>query len=155
MIQVALYEPEIPPNAGNIARLCAATGAPLHMIGRLGFSFRHPEAKRAVMDYWEKVELHRHLNYTDFRDSIGSARVWLLSTKGGRELWDVAFRADDVLLFGPESRGLPAALLQSHPAAVIRIPMLPDARSLNLATAVGVALYEALRQTGWRAQNES
>src|SRR3712207_2961657 len=146
-IHVALYEPEIPPNAGNVARLCAATGAPLHLIGRLGFSFRHPEAKRAVMDYWESVEVHRHLNHAEFAAAIAPRPVWMLTTKGETPLWEVPFAPGDVLLFGPESRGLPADLLEKAPARCVRIPMLPSARSLNLATAVGIALYEALRRT--------
>lgn len=149
MIEVALYEPEIPPNAGNVARLCAATGTPLHLIGRLGFSFRHPDARRAGMDYWERVRLSRHVNYADFRAAAGARTVWMLSTRGGRGLWDARFGPDDVLLFGPESRGLPDALLDADPDRALRIPMLSSERSLNLATAVGVALYEALRQTGW------
>lgn len=150
LISIGLYEPEIPPNAGNVARLCAATGSPLHLIGRLGFSFRHPDARRAVMDYWEGVELHRHVNYADFAGTIDPARLWMLSTKGERSLWDARFRPGDTLLFGPESRGLPPDLLAIRPDMVVRIPMLPSARSLNLATAVGVALYEALRQCGWK-----
>lgn len=147
-MHVALYEPEIPGNAGNVARLCAATGSTLHLIGRLGFFFRHREAKRAVMDYWEGVDYRRHVSYGDFRAEVGGRTVWMLSTKGERTLWDAAFSPGDVLLFGPESRGLPADLLAADPARVLRIPMLPAARSLNLATAVGIALYEALRQTG-------
>jgi len=149
VIHVALYEPEIPPNAGNVARLCAATGSPLHLIGRLGFSFRHPDAKRAGMDYWERVEMHRHLNYAEFRAALGDARVWMLSTKGEQTVWDARFGAGDVLLFGPESRGLPPDLLASDPSMVLRIPMVREARSLNLATAAGIALYEALRQAAW------
>ena len=149
MPRVALYEPEIPPNAGNVARLCAATGTPLHLIGRLGFSFRHPDAKRAVMDYWEQVDLHRHISFADFLDAAGGSPVWMLSTKGERSIWEAEFGTGDVLLFGPESRGLPDDLLARDRARVLRIPMVPSARSLNLATSVGVALYEALRQTGW------
>lgn len=148
-LHVALYEPEIPGNAGNVARLCAATGSTLHLIGRLGFSFRHPEAKRAVMDYWEGVEHHRHVNHDDFRAAVRGRTVWMLSTRGERTIWNAAFAPGDVLLFGPESRGLPESLLSTDPERVLRIPMLPSARSLNLATAVGIALYEALRQTGF------
>jgi tRNA (cytidine/uridine-2'-O-)-methyltransferase len=151
-LHVALYEPEIPGNAGNVARLCAATGSPLHLIGRLGFSFRHPEAKRAVMDYWEGVEYIRHVNYADFRAAVEGRTLWMLSTKGERTLWEAVFSPGDVLLFGPESRGLPEALLAADPERVLRIPVLPTARSLNLATAVGIALYEALRQTGSPAE---
>jgi tRNA (cytidine/uridine-2'-O-)-methyltransferase len=147
---VALFEPEIPPNAGAVARLCAATGAPLHLIGRLGFSFSHPAARRASMDYWEQVEVHRHVNFDDFLAAVPGRRVWMLSTHGTRPHWDADFASDDVLLFGPESRGLPAELLARDPDRVLRVPMRSEARSLNLATAVAVALYEALRQQHWR-----
>jgi tRNA (cytidine/uridine-2'-O-)-methyltransferase len=147
-MDVALYEPEIPPNAGNVARLCAATGSPLHLIGRLGFSFAHPKAKRAVMDYWEDVDVRRHVAWEDFEAAVQGRRVWMLTTKAQRTIWDADFAPGDVLLFGPESRGLPEALLASAPERCLRIPMVPGARSLNLATAVGVALYEALRQAG-------
>jgi tRNA (cytidine/uridine-2'-O-)-methyltransferase len=146
---VALYEPEIPANAGNIARLCAATGTPLHLVGRLGFSFRHPEAKRAGMDYWEAVEVRRHLNLDEFRAATPGQRVWMLSTRARQGLWEARFRPGDLLLFGPESRGLPASVLDADPARVLRIPMVAEARSLNLATSVGIVLYEALRQAAW------
>jgi tRNA (cytidine/uridine-2'-O-)-methyltransferase len=144
---VALYEPEIPANAGNIARLCAATGAPLHLIGRLGFSFQHPAARRAGMDYWDHVQYRRHVTYEDFRTEAAGARIWMLSTRAERTFWNADFAPGDVLLFGPESRGLPHDLLASDPSRCLRIPMRAEARSLNLATAVGVVLYEALRQT--------
>lgn len=149
MIAVALYEPEIPGNAGNVARLCAATGAPLHLIGRLGFSFAHPKAKRAVMDYWDHLELHRHVSYGDFAAATAGRRRWMLTTRATRSLWDADFAADDLLLFGPESRGLPQDLLDADPDGCIRIPMVGEARSLNLGSSVAVALYEALRRTGW------
>jgi tRNA (cytidine/uridine-2'-O-)-methyltransferase len=146
VVNVALLEPEIPPNAGNIARLCAATGAPLHLIGRLGFSFRHPAARRAAMDYWELATVFRHVAYGDFREAVGDRTVWMLSTRGERLYWDVEYGADDVLLFGSESRGLPAELLAANPERVLRIPIRPEARSLNLGSAVAIVLYEALRQ---------
>jgi tRNA (cytidine/uridine-2'-O-)-methyltransferase len=145
-IQLALYEPEIPPNPGNVARLCAATGTPLHLLGRLGFSFSHPDAKRAVMDYWREVEWRRHVSWEDFRAETCGRRLWLLTTKAERTIWDASFGAGDVLVLGPESRGLPEDLLAAHPGHCLRIPMVPGTRSLNLATAAGVALYEALRQ---------
>ena len=151
MPSVALFEPEIPGNAGAVARLCAATGTPLHRIGRLGFSFSHPAAKRAVMDYWDHLELHRHVSYPDFQSAAGGARVWMLSTRGACSLWDAEFRPDDLLLFGPESRGLPGDLLDLDRARTLRIPLRAPARSLNLSTAVAIALFEALRQTGWQA----
>ena len=147
-IAIAVLEPEIPGNAGAIARVCAATGAPLHFIGRLGFSFRHPAAQRSGMDYWEQVELTRHIAWEDFRESTSGRRVLAFTTKGRQTLWNVTFEVGDVLLFGPESRGLPDAILTELAANTVRIPMMPDARSLNLATSAAVALYEALRQTG-------
>lgn len=152
--QVALYEPEIPGNVGGVARLCAATGAPLHLIGRLGFSFQHPKAKRAGMDYWNDVDLRRHINYEDFRSETAGKMVWMLSTRGERSYWDAQFSAGDVFLFGPESRGLPQTLLAADPRHTLQIPMRPGARSLNLSTAVAVVLYESLRQLA-RAGNAS
>jgi tRNA (cytidine/uridine-2'-O-)-methyltransferase len=148
VVAIALYEPEIPPNAGNVARLCAATGCSLHLIGRLGFSFRHPDAQRAAMDYWEHVELHRHLNFDDFLEGIHPGRLWAFTTRADRSLWQADFRSGDILLFGPESRGLPEDILNSPLCSPVRIPMLADARSLNLASAAAIGLYEALRQTG-------
>lgn len=152
-LHVALYEPEIPGNAGNVARLCAATESPLHLIGRLGFSFSHPEAKRAAMDYWDSISVHRHVNYADFLAATAHQSLWLLTTRAEQTLWDVEFGEGDVLLFGPESRGLPDDLLAAHADRVVRIPMRGSARSLNLGTAVGVTLYEAIRQTETRAAN--
>lgn len=143
---VALYEPEIPGNAGNIARVCAATGTPLHLIGRLGFSFNHPAAKRAAMKYWDQVEVHRHTAYEDFETAVAGRTVWMFSTKGRVELWDADLQTSDVLLFGPESRGLPDDLLKRDPAHTIRIPMRPDVRSLNLSNTVAIGLFEALRR---------
>ncbi|HET7462613.1 MAG TPA: tRNA (cytidine(34)-2'-O)-methyltransferase [Longimicrobium sp.] len=149
-IHVALYEPEIPPNAGNVARLCGATGSPLHLIGRLGFSFTHPKAKRAVMDYWEDVDYTHHVAWSDFAAATAGRRVWMLTTKAERTLWDAGFAPGDVLLFGPESRGLPGDLLAAAPERCLRIAMRPGARSLNLATSAGIALYEAIRQASQR-----
>ena len=149
-IHVALYEPEIPPNAGNVARLCAATGTPLHLIGRLGFSFTHPKAKRAVMDYWEDVDYTHHVAWSDFEEAVAGRRIWMLTTRAERTIWDADFAPGDVLLFGPESRGLPDDLLARETERRLRIPMRPGARSLNLATSAGVALYEAIRQVSAR-----
>jgi tRNA (cytidine/uridine-2'-O-)-methyltransferase len=153
-IQVALYEPEIPGNAGAVARTCGATGTPLHLIGRLGFSFTHPKARRALMDYWQHTEYRQHTTYDDFVSALRPPRVWMLTTKATTSLWEARFGPGDVLLFGPESRGLPEHLLERDPERMLRIPMRPETRSLNLSTAVGVALYEALRQTGGIQQQE-
>jgi tRNA (cytidine/uridine-2'-O-)-methyltransferase len=145
-VHVALFEPEIPGNAGNVARLCAATGSPLHLIGRLGFSFAHPKAKRAVMDYWNEVDLRRHVAWEDFAEATADRTVWMLTTKAERTIWEADFAPGDVLLLGPESRGLPDALLEAAPERCLRIPMVPAARSLNLGSSASVALYEAIRQ---------
>lgn len=152
---LALFEPEIPGNAGNVARLCAATGAPLHLIGRLGFSLDHPRARRAGMDYWEQAEVHHHTSFHDFRAAAPNRTIWMLSTRGERSLWDARFQAGDALLLGPESRGLPAELLEADPRRVLRIPMRGGARSLNLGTSAAVALFEALRQSGWRPGSDT
>jgi tRNA (cytidine/uridine-2'-O-)-methyltransferase len=149
-LQIALLEPEIPDNAGAVARLCAATGAPLHLIGRLGFSLQHPKAKRAGMDYWEQVEVRRHVSLSHFLEAVQPHPAWMLSTHGERTLYDARFAPGAVLLFGPESRGLPTDLLRTDPERVLRIPMRANARSLNLATAVAIALYEGVRQLGFR-----
>ncbi|HEX6912179.1 MAG TPA: tRNA (cytidine(34)-2'-O)-methyltransferase [Longimicrobium sp.] len=143
---VALFEPEIPGNAGNVARLCAATGSPLHLIGRLGFSFSHPKAKRAVMDYWNEVDVRRHVAWEDFAEATAARRVWMLTTRASRSIWEAEFAPGDVLLLGPESRGLPEPLLEAAPERCVRIPMVPAARSLNLGSSAGIALYEAIRQ---------
>lgn len=148
-IHVALYEPEIPGNAGAVARTCGAAGAPLHLIGRLGFSFTHPRAKRALMDYWQHVEYRVHPTWVDFAAAVEGRRTWAFTTRAERPLWEAEFAPGDVLLFGPESRGLPPELVEAHAERALRIPMRPETRSLNLSTSVGIALYEALRQTGF------
>lgn len=139
-------EPEIPGNAGAVARLCAATGAPLHFIGRLGFALTHPAARRAGMDYWDHVDLTRHVTYDDFLETQQGRRIRPLSTRAGNLLWDCEFKEDDVLLFGPESRGLPDSVIQENADLAIRIPMAPEIRSLNLSTSAAISLFEALRQ---------
>ncbi len=146
---MALFEPEIPGNAGAVARVCAATGCPLHLIGRLGFSFQHPRAKRAMMDYRDGVQMERHVNYEDFAVATAGRNVWAFSTRAQRTFWEVEFAPGDVLLFGPESRGLPDEVLAAAGDRAVRIPMMPPARSLNLSTSVATALYEALRQLRW------
>ncbi len=151
MLQVALYEPEIPPNTGNIARLCAATGCRLHLIGRLGFSLSDAHVKRAGLDYWPHVDLHRHVTFADFLNDVQPARLWLIENPAPRRHTDARFEANDVLLFGPESKGLPQSLREQYAEWLLQLPMFtPHVRSLNLSTAVGIAVYEALRQLhGW------
>jgi len=149
MINVALLEPEIPPNTGNIARLCAATFTPLHIVGATGFRLDDRALRRAGLDYWPEVILHRHTKLESLYRELPEARFLYLSTKATRSYLNWQFTSSDCLVFGPETRGLPAQLLSSNWENALRIPM-PNARirSLNLATSVGIVLYEALRQTG-------
>jgi len=147
--QVVLVRPEIPPNTGNIARLCAATGTPLHLVGPMGFRLSDKSVRRAGLDYWEAVELHAHGDWDELRKAVPLAadRVHLFSTSGQRSLFEANFQAGDVLIFGSESLGLPDPILREFPDRVRGIPMhAGDVRSLNLSTSVGIALYEALRQ---------
>lgn len=149
MLHIALYEPEIPPNTGNIIRLCANTGSHLHLIHPLGFVLDDAKLRRAGLDYREWAQVREHASFAAFSDQL-PGRCLAFSTKAGRRLDSVAFRSDDTLLFGPESRGLPEAILASHrPDRLARIPMIPGSRSLNLSNAVAVALYEAWRQLGY------
>jgi tRNA (cytidine/uridine-2'-O-)-methyltransferase len=149
MLSVALYEPEIPPNTGNVARLCAATRVPLHVVGVTGFRLDDRAARRAGLDYWPEVELRRHRDLGALREALPAARFVYLTTKARASYADWGFTGEDCLVFGPETRGLPEELLRANPDACLRIPILnPRVRSLNLATAVAVVLYEALRQTG-------
>jgi tRNA (cytidine/uridine-2'-O-)-methyltransferase len=148
MIRVALVEPEIPPNTGNIARLCAATHTPLHIVGVTGFRLDDKAVRRAGLDYWPEVILHRHTNLGDLKKSLPTARFLYLTTKADKSYSDWAFREGDCLVFGRETRGLPEAVLKANWDRCLTIPILnPKIRSLNLATAVGIVLYEALRQT--------
>lgn len=146
-LQVALYQPEIPPNTGNIIRLCANTGAKLHLIEPLGFTLEDKQLRRAGLDYHEWAELQLQKNYASFIDTVKPARIFACSTKGERFYHEVNYQAHDVFLFGPETRGLPVEILATFsPQNIIRIPMRPHCRSLNLSNAVAVILYEAWRQ---------
>lgn len=149
MISVALVEPEIPPNTGNIARLCAATRVPLHIVGVTGFRLDDKAVRRAGLDYWPEVILRRHANLENLHKSLPEARLLYLTTKAIQSYVDWKFASGDCLVFGRETRGLPEETLRSNWDRCLTIPMLnPKVRSLNLATAVGIVLYEALRQTG-------
>ncbi|HKC66316.1 MAG TPA: tRNA (cytidine(34)-2'-O)-methyltransferase [Pyrinomonadaceae bacterium] len=149
MLQVALVEPEIPPNTGNIARLCAATRVPLHIVGAAGFRLDDRAVRRAGLDYWPEVDLHRHRDMEGLKAALPDARFIYLTTKAERHYTDWQFQLDDCLIFGRETRGLPEDLLHANWDRCLTIPMLnPKVRSLNLATAVAIVLYEALRQTG-------
>lgn len=155
MFDVLLYEPEIPPNTGNVIRLCANTGARLHLIRPLGFQFDDRHLRRAGLDYaeWASVRLHRDL-FTCLAE-IAPVRLFAFTTKGSRAYHSVAYQPDDALLFGPETRGLPARVLAEIPSEQrLRVPMLPPGRSLNLANTVAIALYEAWRQNDFRSASE-
>lgn len=145
-LSVALIEPQIPPNTGNVARLCAATGTTLHLIGPLGFSLDDHELKRAGLDYWEDVDLWVHPHWRAFRDVVARDRCVYFTTHGDRSYLDAPYETNSVLVFGNETTGMPARIREKHPEELYRIPMHRSIRSLNLATAVGVVLYEALRQ---------
>ena len=146
MYNVVLVEPEIPPNTGNIGRLCLATGSTLHLIKPLGFSIDDRELKRAGLDYWKEVEVRLWESLDHLRQSVGAeARFFFLTTKSDRAYYDVTFQAGDFLVFGRETKGLPENLLAAHPEELLTIPMR-GTRSLNLATAVAIVLFAAMRQ---------
>jgi tRNA (cytidine/uridine-2'-O-)-methyltransferase len=154
---VVLIEPEIPPNTGNVARLCAGTGSPLHLVGPLGFRIDEHSVRRAGLDYWHLVDVRRHETLRDAeldiaRETGRPARAWLFSGHGGTSYLDVPFEPGDALVFGKESVGLPQSLLDERREHTVAIPMLGAVRSHNLANAVAIALYEALRKTGQLAR---
>lgn len=150
MFTVVLYQPEIPPNTGNIIRLCANTGAGLHLVKPLGFPLDSSKMKRAGLDYREFAELTVHENFADCLKALAGRRIFALTTKGSTRPCEAAFQEGDVFLFGPETRGLPAEILASLPAdQKLRLPMLPGSRSMNLSNTVAVMLFEAWRQNGY------
>jgi tRNA (cytidine/uridine-2'-O-)-methyltransferase len=150
-MHVVLLEPEIPPNVGNIARLCAATRTRLHLIEPFGFELGDRQLKRAGLDYWQHVEWSRWKNWHEFQSSVPQgARVWFIESGGARAYAEAAYGAGDYLVFGRETAGLPRALLEQHREQWLRIPMFnAEARSLNLSNCVSLVLYEALRQQGF------
>lgn len=151
MFHVVLYQPEIPPNTGNIIRLCANTGTPLHLIRPLGFELEDSKLRRAGLDYRELMTVRNHASLEAFSESVRPARILAASTRGTRAYADVDYRDGDAILFGPETRGLPQAVLEDLPPyRVLRIPMREGSRSINLANSVAIILYEALRQSGFR-----
>ncbi|RJQ49117.1 MAG: tRNA (uridine(34)/cytosine(34)/5-carboxymethylaminomethyluridine(34)-2'-O)-methyltransferase TrmL [Gammaproteobacteria bacterium] len=150
MFHVVLFEPEIPPNTGNIIRLCANSGAQLHLIQPLGFSPTDSKLKRAGLDYHDWASVHQHENLETFQQTVQPPRLFAISTRGTRNYADVSYQPGDALLFGPETRGLPQTLLDGLPSEhTLRIPMQPHNRSLNLSNAVAIVLYEAWRQQGF------
>ncbi|MBD9662202.1 tRNA (uridine(34)/cytosine(34)/5-carboxymethylaminomethyluridine(34)-2'-O)-methyltransferase TrmL [Pantoea leporis] len=147
MLNIVLFEPEIPPNTGNIIRLCANTGFQLHLIEPLGFAWDDKRLRRAGLDYHEYTALKKHANYAEFLATETPQRMFALTTKGTPAHSAVRYQKGDYLVFGPESRGLPAEILNALPAEQkIRIPMMAESRSMNLSNAVSVVVYEAWRQ---------
>lgn len=146
--RIVLVEPEIPPNTGNIARTCAATGSGLHLIHPLGFETSDRQLKRAGLDYWPHVRVQEHPSLSDCLETLNGGETYYFSKKAKRLYTDVAYSPGDTFVFGPETRGLPEDLLEENGAHALRIPMITDhVRSLNLATSVAIVLYEAIRQT--------
>ena len=153
-MNVVLLEPEIPPNTGNVARLCAATRTTLHLIEPFGFKLDDAQLKRAGMDYWQQVEWHRWQNWTAFAEKLpANARLWFIESDGAKNYSETKFAADDYLVFGRETAGLPKQLLEQHRENWLRIPMFnTQSRSLNLSNCVALVLFEALRQQGFKGE---
>lgn len=148
-MNIILHQPEIPQNTGNIGRTCVATGTKLHLIEPLGFRLDEKAIKRAGMDYWQHLEVYRYVNFEEFLEKNPGAKIWMATTKAKHTYSDVTFGEDDFIMFGKESAGIPEEILVNYEDTCIRIPMLPEIRSLNLSNSVAVVLYEALRQTGF------
>ncbi|MCR5295720.1 MAG: tRNA (cytidine(34)-2'-O)-methyltransferase [Lachnospiraceae bacterium] len=146
MFHIVLLEPEIPGNTGNIGRTCAAAGSALHLIHPLGFAISENTLKRAGMDYWARLQVSEYASYRDFLSRNPEARIWYATTKGRKTYAEADFKDGDFIMFGKESAGIPEEILVEHPESCIRIPMLPEERSLNLANSAAIVLYEALRQ---------
>lgn len=150
MFAVVLYQPEIPPNTGNIIRLCANTGAELHLVEPMGFPWEDKQLRRAGLDYHEFAPVQRHADWAACKTALAGRRMFAMTTKGSQRHDAPAFVAGDVFVFGPESRGLPAELLEEFASDQrLRLPMLPERRSVNLSNAVAVMVYEAWRQQGF------
>lgn len=147
-LKVALLQPRIAPNTGNIARACVATGTELHLVRPLGFVLSDKNLRRSAMDYWPRLRLTVHDDSAAFFDfaTRDANPIWLFSSKGGKSLWQTQVSDGDWLIFGPETAGIPADILAKYPERTVRIPQSPDERCLNLSTAAAVALYESLRQ---------
>ena len=145
-MHIVLHQPEIPQNTGNIGRTCVATGTSLHLIEPLGFRLNEKELKRAGMDYWERLDVTRYMDFNDFKEKHPGAKIWMATTKAKRSYTEASFGMNDFILFGKESAGIPEEILVENEENCIRIPMGNDIRSLNLSNSVAIVLYEALRQ---------
>ena len=150
MFHIVLYEPEIPPNTGNIMRLCANTGVRLHLVGKLGFELDDKLLRRAGLDYRDWAQVEKHADWQAFLTDVAPPRIYLFTTRAGRSYADCRFEQGDALVFGPETRGLPQSLLDEYGAMhCLRLPMQQNSRSLNLSNTVAIAVYEAWRQQGF------
>lgn len=154
-MHIILHQPEIPANTGNIGRTCVATGTSLHLIEPLGFRLNEKEIKRAGMDYWEHLDVTRYVNFEGFKEKHPGAKIWMATTKAKHSYTDVSFGPDDFIMFGKESAGIPEEILVEYEPTCIRIPMLPQIRSLNLSNSVAIVLYEALRQNNFESMEQS
>lgn len=150
-MNIVLHQPEIPANTGNIGRTCVATGTSLHLIEPLGFRLDEKSIKRAGMDYWDKLDVKRYVNYKEFLEQNPGAKIWMATTKAKHCYTDVEFGPDDYIMFGKESAGIPEEILVENEENCIRIPMLDEIRSLNLSNSVAICLYEALRQQNFES----
>lgn len=150
-MNIVLHEPEIPFNTGAIGRTCVATGTVLHLIEPLGFVLNEKSVKRAGMDYWDKLDVRRYINYEDFLEKNPNAHIFYATTKARHVYTEVSYSENDFIMFGKESAGIPEEILKEHPEQCIRIPMLPEIRSLNLSNSVNIVLYEALRQNDFKS----
>lgn len=148
-MNIILHQPEIPQNTGNIGRTCVATGTSLHLIEPLGFRLDEKSLQRAGMDYWQHLDVHRYVNFEEFLQKNPGAKIWMATTKAKHTYSDVEFGENDFIMFGKESAGIPEEILVDYEDTCIRIPMLPEIRSLNLSNSVAIVLYEALRQQGF------
>ena len=149
MLNIVLYEPEIPANTGNIGRTCVATGTRLHLIEPLGFKLNEKALKRAGMDYWNDLDVTTYIDYQDFLEKNPGVKIYMATTKAHKVYTDVEYEPDCYIMFGKESAGIPESILQKYPETSIRIPMIGDTRSLNLSNSVAIVLYEALRQNNF------
>lgn len=149
MINIVLFEPEIPANTGNIGRTCVATGARLHLIEPLGFRLDEKSLRRAGMDYWKDLDVTTYIDFNDFLEKNPNAKIYMATTKAPNVYTDVAYEPDCYIMFGKESAGIPEEILVNHREESIRIPMVGDIRSLNLGNSVAIVLYEALRQNNF------
>ncbi|SDA76260.1 tRNA (cytidine/uridine-2'-O-)-methyltransferase [Lachnospiraceae bacterium G11] len=154
-MHIVLHQPEIPANTGNIGRTCVATGTSLHLIEPLGFRLDEKSIKRSGMDYWEHLNVTRYINYNEFLEKNPGAKIWYATTKARRSYTEVSFGENDYIMFGKESAGIPEEILVDNEETCIRIPMLPEIRSLNLSNSVAIVLYEALRQNDFKSMERT